>query len=216
RVNAVTFSPDGTKLAIGSGEPSRSGEVVVFETVTGKPLQTLKDLHEDAVLSLAFSPDGKRLASGAADKIAKVTDLSTGRPVNTIEGHTHHVTGVAFRADGRVLASSGADGVVLTWDMLAGERRKKIEGWTKEVTALQYIGSSNQIVTSAGDNLVRIISDDGTQVRAMANLPDYVQAVASAPGGGLIIAGGEDSALRVWDRTSGKELAVFKATPTPP
>lgn len=216
RVNAVTFSPDGTKLAIGSGEPSRSGEVVVFETVTGKPLQTLKDLHEDAVLSLSFSPDGARLASGAADKIAKVTDLSTGRPINTFEGHTHHVTGVAFRADGRVLASSGADGVVLTWDMLAGERRKKIEGWTKEVTALQYIGSSNQLVTSAGDNLVRIISDDGTQVRAMANLPDYMQAVASAPGGGLIIAGGEDSALRVWDRTSGKELAVFKAVPTPP
>jgi WD40 repeat protein len=217
RVNAVTFSPDGTKLAAGSGEPSRSGEVVVFETATGKPLQTLKDLHEDAVLSLAFSPDGKLLASGAADKIAKVTDLSTSRQANAFEGHTHHVTGVAFRADGRVLASSGADGVVLTWDMLAGERRKKIEGWTKEVTALQYIGSSNQLVTSAGDNLVRIVSDDGTQVRAMANLPDYMQAVASAPGGGLIIAGGEDSTLRVWDRASGKELAVFKpAGASPP
>ena len=32
---------------------------------------------------------------------------------------------------------------------------------------------------------------------------------ASTPNGGLIIAGGEDSLLRVWDASNGKELAAF-------
>ncbi len=211
RVNAVRFSPDGKTLATGSGEPSRSGDVALFEVATGKQLQHWKERHQDAVLSLDFSPDGKQLASGAADKLACVTDLTTGKIRYTFEGHTHHVMGISYRADGRVLATAGADGAVIAWDMLMGERKKKIEGWTKEVTSVQFIGASNQLVTSAGDNLVRIINDDGGQVRAMPKLPDFMQAAASTPSGTTVIGGGEDSILRVWDGTTGKEIIGFSS-----
>jgi len=210
RVNAVRFSPDGKTLATGGGELSRSGDIIFFDASNGKVTQTWKEKHSDTVLCLDFSPDGKRLASGGADKIARVTDIATGKQLNLFEGHTHHVMGVAFRSDGRVLATAGAEGTVVTWDMIIGERKRKIEGWTKEVTSLQFIGATNQIVTSAGDNRIRIVTDDGTEVRAMANLPDYMQAAVSAPNGSAIIGGGEDSILRVWDG-AGKELVVFGA-----
>jgi WD40 repeat protein len=210
RVNAVRFSPDGKTLATGGGELSRSGDVVLFDVGSGKPAQTWKEKHADSVLCLDFSPDGRRLASGAADKIVRVTDIASGKQTNIFEGHTHHVTGLAFRADARVLASAGAEGVVNAWDMITGERKKKIEGWTKEVTSLEFIGATAQIVTSAGDNRVRIVTDDGAEVRAISKLPDYVQAAASTPGGDTIIGGGEDSQLRVWDG-AGKELAAFGA-----
>jgi WD40 repeat protein len=209
RVNAVCFSPDGKTLATGGGEPTRAGDIILFDAATGKATQTWKERHADAVLGLDFSPDGKLLASGAADKLAKVTDIATGKQVNLFEGHTHHVMDVAFRADGRVLATAGADGVVLTWDMISGERKKKIEGWTKEVTSLQFIGATNQIVTSAGDNRVRVVTDEGAEIRSIAGLPDYMQASQSTPDGGTIIGGGEDSFLRVWDGSNGKELAAF-------
>ncbi len=209
RVNAVRFSPDGKMLAAGGGEPSRSGDISLWEVATGKPLKTWRERHSDAVLCLDFSPDGKLLASGAADKIARVTDVATGKQVQVFEGHTHYVMGIAFRADGRELATSGGDNVVLVWDMILGERKKKIEGWTKEVTSLQFIGATPQIVTSAGDNMVRIVSDEGAEVRAMAKLPDFMESVASASTGGLIVGGGEDSILRVWDGMNGKEVAVF-------
>ena len=208
RVNAVRFSPDGKTLATGGGELSRSGDVILFDVASGKPTQTWKEKHADSVLSLDFSPDGKLLASGAADKIVRVTEVASGKQTNIFEGHTHHVTGLAFRADGRVLASAGAEGVVNTWDMVIGERKKKIEGWTKEVTSLEFIGATAQIVTSAGDNRVRIVTDEGAEVRAISQLPDYVQAAASTPSGSTIIGGGEDSRLRVWDG-AGKELAAF-------
>ena len=210
RVNAVRFSPDGKTLVTGGGELSRSGDIIFFDVATGKATQTWKEKHTDTVLCLDYSPDGKRLASGGADKIARVTDIATGKQLNLFEGHTHHVMGVAFRSDGRVLATAGAEGTVVTWDMIIGERKRKIEGWTKEVTSLQFIGATNQIVTSAGDNRIRIVTDDGTEVRAMANLPDFMQAAVSAPNGSTVIGGGEDSMLRVWDG-AGKELAVFGA-----
>ncbi len=208
RVNAVRFSPDGKTLATGGGELSRGGDIIFFDVATGKATQIWKEKHEDTVLCLDYSPDGKHLASGAADKIARVTEVATGKQVNLFEGHTHHVMGVAFRSDGRVLATAGADNAVISWDLTIGERKRKIEGWTKEVTSLQFIGATNQIVTSAGDNRIRIVTDDGTEVRAMANLPDYMQAAVSAPNGSTVIGGGEDSMLRVWDG-AGKELAVF-------
>lgn len=209
RVNAVRFSPDGKTLATGGGEPSRSGDISLFDVATGKVLKSWPERHADAVLSLDFSPNGKLIVSGGADKIARVTDIATGKQVNLFEGHTHHVMGVAFRSDGRVVATGGADGLVNSWDMILGERKKKIEGWTKEVTSVQFIGASNQIVTSAGDNLVRIVTDEGAEVRAIAKLPDFMQSAASTPSGSTIIGGGEDSVLRVWNGADGKELVAF-------
>jgi WD40 repeat protein len=210
RVNAVRFSPDGQTLATGGGELTRSGDIIFFDVATGKATRTWKEKHSDTVLCLDYSPDGKQLASGGADKMVWVTDIASSKPLNLFEGHTHHVMGVAFRSDSRVLASAGAEGSVMIWNMSLGERKKKIEGWTKEVTSLQFIGATNQIVTSAGDNRIRIVTDDGTEVRTMAKLPDFMQVAVSAPNGNTVIGGGEDSQLRVWDGT-GKELAVFGA-----
>lgn len=208
RVNAVRFSPDGRTLATGGGELSRGGDILLFDWAAGKLTQRWQEKHEDTVLCLDFSPDGKMLASGAADKIVRVSEVATGRQFHVFEGHTHHVTGVAFRSDGRVLASAGADGVVSSWDMILGERKKKIEGWTKEVTSLHFIGATNQILTSSGDNKVRVVTDEGAEVRSIANLPEFMQASACSPNGAWLVAGGEDSVLRIWD-AAGKELAVF-------
>ena len=95
--------------------------------------------------------------------------------------------------------------------MISGERKKKIEGWSKEVTSLQFIGATNQILTSAGDSLVRIVDGGGGQIRAMATPPDFMQSAASAATAGVIIGGGEDGLLRVWNGTTGQEVAALGA-----
>lgn len=209
RVNALRFSPDGNTLAAGGGEPTRSGDISLWDVASGTLIKDLKERHSDTVLSLDFSPDGKQLASGGADKIARVTEIASGKILNVFEGHSHHVMGVSFRADGRLLATAGADRAVVVWDMISGERKVKVEGWSKEVTSVQFIGATNQILTSAGDNLVRIVDDNGGQVRAMAKLPDFMQSAASSTTANVMIAGGEDGILRVWNGTTGQELATF-------
>jgi WD40 repeat protein len=211
RVNALRFSPDGKTLATGGGEPSRTGDVVICDVAAGTVLKTWKERHSDAVLSIDFSPDGKQIASGGADKAVRITDIATGKQVRVFEGHTHHVLGVSFRADGRVLASAGADNVVKIWDMITGDRKKNIDGWDKEVTSAQFIGATDQILTSAGDNRVRLVRDSGAEIRAITGLPEFMYGAASTPTASVIVGGGQDSVLRVWDGTTGKEVVVFAA-----
>jgi WD40 repeat protein len=211
RVNALAFSPDGKELAVGGGELTRSGELHFFEPVTGKLLRRWKDKHGDAVLAVAWSPDGKNLASASADKIARVTVVSSGKQLHSFEGHTHHVTGLSYRSDGRVLSSSGADNVVISWDLLMGERKKKIEGWTKEVTSLSYLGATAQLLCSSGDNKLRIITDESSEIRSIASLPEFMHSASATPDGSYFIGGGEDGVLRIWDGKTGKEAVALRS-----
>jgi len=44
--------------------------------------------HISGVISVAFSPDGKTALSGSDDNTLKWWDLSTGRVLKTLEGHS--------------------------------------------------------------------------------------------------------------------------------
>src|SRR5205823_10875163 len=88
RVLSIDFNPDGTLLATGGGEPSRSGEIKLWEVGKGMLVRTLDSLHSDTVFGLRFSPDGARLASAGADKFLKVTSVADGKELKSFEGHT--------------------------------------------------------------------------------------------------------------------------------
>ena len=196
--------------AIGSGEPSRSGDITLWDLATGKLTKNYEERHLDSVFALDFSPDGKLLASGGADKAVRITDLSTGKVVKVFEGHTHHVLGVSWRADGRLLASSGADNVVKIWDWTTGDRRKNVDGRDKEVTGIHYLGAADQFATSAGDNKLRLINSDGGEVKQLPGATSFLQALATTRNGDLVIGGDQDGNVRAWDVASAKEVAVFK------
>lgn len=209
RVNALRFSPDGKSLAAGSGEFSRTGEVTIWNAETGELVKALPDLHKDSVLALGYSVDGGLLATGSADKTSKILDTKTWQVTKTFEGHTHYVLSVAFRADGRTLSTAGAEGVVKVWDLASGDRRKNIEGWEGEVSSIQYVGLTGNFIASCGDKRVRLIADSGAEVRSFLECKEYMQAAAASDDGSVILGGGQDGILRLWDGTTGKALAQF-------
>ncbi|HKS37001.1 MAG TPA: hypothetical protein VJW76_07420, partial [Verrucomicrobiae bacterium] len=216
RVNAVEFNPDGKWLATGGGEPTRGGEIKLWDVVSGKLARSFTNVHSDAVLSLDFSRDGKFLASAASDRFARVVEVASGNVVKQFEGHAHHVLGVSWRKDGRTLASSGADNVIKIWDFVTGGRKKNIGGSDKEVTSINFIGYTDQALVTSGDGKVRWVKEDGTEVRAFAGTTDFVYSAAATPDGRIVIAGGQDSVLRVWNGTNGELIASFAPLPLAP
>jgi WD40 repeat protein len=208
RVNALDFSPDGRTLAVGSGEPSRSGQIELWNVGAGQMAQEFGTVHSDAVLALAFSPNGKYLASGAADRFMRVLDLSAGKVLRSFEGHTHHVLGVAWKRDGRTLATAGADDMVKIWDFSTGERKKTVEGFSKEVTSVVRF-MDDQFLVSSGDQQVRVINEKDETIRSFKGAGDFVYAAAATPDGTMVVAGGQDGVLCLWDGRTGEAVTRF-------
>lgn len=199
RVNALAFRPDGLRLASGSGEPTRGGEIRVWDPASGAHVFGLTNAHSDAVLALAWSPDGLRLASGGADRMARVFDVSDGRQVATLEGHTGHVLAVSWRANGRVVATGGADASVKFWTLGSADKAKTAGGLGKEVVALCHLGTDGDVVAFAGDREPVRVTESGEKPATLAAAKDFLHAAAATADGQRVLAGGQDGVTRVWD-----------------
>ena len=120
--------------------------------------------------------------------------VDDGSFVRVFEGHTHHVLGVSRKFDGRQIASCGADNVIKIWDLEAS-----------------FVGYSDEILSSSGDKHVGLHrAENGAKVRSFDGATDFLYSAAASDDGRRIIAGGEDSVLRVWDGTNGKTLYQFE------
>ena len=148
---------DGKTLASGGGDPSRSGEVLLWNLAEGKLHLDLAGIHSDSVLDIDFSPDGAHIATAAADKFVKVTDAIKGSVVRTFEGHTHHVMGVSWRRTGREILSSGADKDLKYWNFENGDRLGKGGGFRKEVTTVHFIGAGTEAIATSAEGKISVV-----------------------------------------------------------
>ncbi|MDG2220410.1 MAG: hypothetical protein P8L85_03465 [Rubripirellula sp.] len=211
RVTALDFHPNGMSLAVGSGPPSRFGDVKVFAVATGELVRDFGEVHSDTVFGVAFSPDGRQLASAAADKTIRVLDVATGELIRSLEGHTHHVLSLDWQDDGQTIASASADQSIKVWNVTTGEQRRTISGFSKEITAVEFVQTSNQIVTTCADGNLRLSnSADGKALRNFSASGDFLFAVQVTPNGKNIIAAGQSGAIRVWNLADGKLLHEWK------
>jgi WD40 repeat protein len=215
RVLAIDFSPDGKLLATGGGEPSRSGEVKIWDLESGKLVRSLDTLHSDTVFALRFSPDGKKLASASADKFLKVINVADGKELKSFEGHTHHVLAVDWKSDGKQLVTGGADSVVKVWDFESGEQVRTLNPAGKQITGLRWVPGKALVVGASGDAMVRAWNpDNGTVPRTFSGAADYVFAVAASSDGSRVAAGGADGVLLLWNGVNGQPLRKIAPVPT--
>ena len=97
-ISALSFSPDGRTLAVGSYDKT----VRCFDTRTWAVTRTFTG--QSPMYSVAFSPDGRTLAIGDDGGGIWLTQTRTWA-VRSLIGHNTAVTGLSFSPDGRTLAS---------------------------------------------------------------------------------------------------------------
>ncbi len=211
RITAMDFRNDGLSLAVGSGAPSREGEVKVFSVQTGRMVRDFGSVHSDTVLGLRFSPKGDLLASSAADKTVRLLDLANGKVTRSLEGHTHHVLAIAWQDDEHSIASASADRTVKIWDTQTGEQRRTITGFGKEITALTYVAATNQLASSCADGQARLHdTSNGKALRTFNASGDFLYALSVSLDGKTMVTSGQSGALRIWNVDDGKLIQELK------
>ncbi len=174
-VFAVAFSPDGTKIAVGTNERGarggRGAYLQLWSAETGKPLATFAG-HTDAVVSVAFSRDGSKLLSASYDGTARLWDVATpASPLVTFRGHDDGkiVRSARFSPDEQRIVTASDDGQAIVWS-----------------------------VASTKDD------GRGEPLAVFREHHEPVYAAVFSPDGKHVVSGGQDGRLLVWDPAAAK------------
>jgi WD40 repeat protein len=200
--NCAVFLPDGQTVvsAGGTGYREHANEFPIYRwnMRTGRHRKPLCG-HTEDVFALACSPDGSLLATGSADRTARVWDAASGEQTaqRNISGW---VNGVAFAPSGRCLAVAAGRGVFL-WDV-ADQRGKvrSLRGHTGSVLGVAFHLTGRTVASASEDGTVRLWDvASGTERASYDWKIGQIGCVAFAPDGQTAAVGGADGTIVVWD-----------------
>ncbi|MBL4886299.1 MAG: hypothetical protein JKY95_17435, partial [Planctomycetaceae bacterium] len=88
---------------------------------------------------------------------------------------------------------------------------RTISGFGKQVTGINYVGTSDNLVSSCGDKAVRMYqAANGKNYRTLNGAENYLYTIAVTRNEELVISGGQNGIVRVWDGKTGKLLNSIK------
>jgi WD40 repeat protein len=140
RLIAIAATPSGFRvLQISDGSEWFSGSV-----------------NDNVVTALTFSPDGTALlaASGYGSSTIHRWDVTTGKPVGTLEGHRSYVTDLQFTPDGKRLISSSTDQTIRLWDWPEARATTVLRGHADEIDGLAVPGTGNTVASRCRDGSI--------------------------------------------------------------
>ncbi len=204
----LVVSPDGRNLVTQTGSA-----VKLWDTATGKELQTLVSGDNPFGYGLAFSPDGKVLA-GTDGSGVKEWDTSTWKPI-AVPSCMYEPNAMAFSPDGKTIAVAGAGGsggesVVNLCGVSTGLQIRSIKSHAQSI-AFSPDGTMLVVASSSVETVQLLAVASGSELAALDGHVSQIMSVAFSPDGKLIASAAGDG-LRLW----GVPSASASASAAPP
>jgi WD40 repeat protein len=192
-------SPVDKTLLVPDGEPVPDIDKII---------QTLD--RRAPVRAVAFSPDGSLIASGSEDHMVRIWQLTTGRLVRRLEGHSSAVTAVAFSPDGSSIASASNDRTVRLWDAHSGRLLRSLQGHVYHVYAIAFDPKGHQLATASWDRTIQLWDPrTGALIQKLRGHDAAIRSIDFSHDGKMLASGSDDQTIRLWDANTGKELNVL-------
>lgn len=207
-VYAVGITHDNTLIVSGSADNT----VRVWERKTSDtPIYTLQ--HEDEVRAVVISPDKKIILSGTKDGKTFLWDTHKkdgyGMPTSVlIDESNETVRALAFSPDGQYFLNTASDNTIKLWDTASRKELQVFEGHhLGDVYALAFSPDNLGILSGSKDQTAMLWDLKGNMIQQFSGHKATVSTVDFSPLGGYILTGSHDCHLKIWDSTSGKEIA---------
>ena len=203
RIQKVSFSPDGKKLAVAGGSPARAGELQVWD-LEKKKLELSVPYTFDTLYGASWSPDGKFIAIGCADNSVRGIDVSNGKQVLFMGGHSDWVLDTVWGKDGKHLVSCGRDMAVKLTEVTTQRFIDNITSITPGalkggVQALARHPLRDEVLVGGSDGVPqiyrmeritkRVIGDNANLIRKFPAMQGRIFSVDFAPDGKRIVCG---------------------------
>ncbi len=209
-VDAVAYSPDGGRLAIGTQE----GEVRVYRSSGEANPLVLR--HGKRVNAVAFSPDGELLLTGANDPVVRVWSVSTGEEVAQLEGHEEGVLSIRFSPDGSLLVTTSLDRTARLWTAEDWAAKQVLLGHNWWVWDAAFSPDGDQIVTAGQDGKAVLwqkqlgVDSQFIAVNEFRGHDGPVYAAAYAPSGDFVVtaSGNPDRNLLTWNPATLEQIDI--------
>jgi WD40 repeat protein len=164
------------------------------------------------VLAVNVSTDSKYVISGGDVKNSlKLWDISTGKEIGTLIGHTEdRITSVAFSPDGKYALSGSFDKTVRIWDVSTGKEIKTLTGHTGLILSVAFSPDGKYAASGSRDNTLKIWDvAAGKEVHTLSGHGDGVSTVVFSSDGRYVLSGSFDKTLKLWDSATGEEIRTF-------
>lgn len=206
----LDLSPDGRTLATGGADQL----IHLWDVATQDKLATLQG-HLNEFWSISFSPDGRMLASGNKDGTVKLWSTTVKRNANSL---TNARTPLWFSADGRTLIAADAKNDLQFWKLPAGRllRTVHIPAAAPNTLILRpgisLDGQRTAVTTTNGSVEVWNLQEGRRTASYTLDDTNGGRATFSADGRLLAAYGFQHATTKVWDTTTGQEIARFPHT----
>ncbi|XP_057425091.1 uncharacterized protein LOC130718507 isoform X1 [Lotus japonicus] len=177
------------------------------------------EAHVDWVNDAVLVGDST-LVSCSSDTTLKTWDaFSTGTCTRTLRQHSDYVTCLAAsEKNSNIVASGGLGGEVFVWDLEAAHASAaKCIDATDDDTSNGINGSGNSLpltslrsISSSNSISVHTTQNQGYIPIAAKGHKESVYALAMNEGGTLLVSGGTEKVVRVWDPRSGSKTMKLK------
>jgi RNA polymerase sigma factor (sigma-70 family) len=214
-LSLLAFSSDGRILAT-SGLLDKTIRLFDVASRTERPqLTRAVDLHDwvYAHNAFAFAPRGSTLAVGVqGGSLIRLLDAATGKRIRDLHGAGKYIAAIAWSPDGKILAASYHDprsgrGSIHLWDMATGTERQRLPTHRQAIQSLTFTPDCRTLV-GGGIGVIRLWDLATGQERGpTTGFQSPVWCLAQSPDGRTLALGGLDwDAIRLWDRTAGREV----------
>lgn len=209
-VTSLAYSRDGARLAVASGLPGRSGELLVFDLSSGRPSR-LSGVHSDRIQSVAFSADGSFVAACSYDRLASIWDPKSGRG-RALKDHTDAVYGIAVSPDSRRIATVSGDRTLKIWDAAAGRRLFTLSDSTAELYSVAFSPDGSMVAAGGADKMLRVWklgASDGALFDSTFAHEGPITQVVFTPDGRHVASASDDRTIKLWDARTLVEEKTF-------